>query len=100
MGAASRAQPVLRLRGSPVLGSTRELHPRFSSSWCRLGDCESGIPGEGEKLLDLIDGDQPVAGCSALVLELDDLVTDSRVELARSAKVLAANKRNRTQRSL
>jgi hypothetical protein len=59
------------------------------------------MPGEGEKLFDLIDGDQPVAGCSGfLFLELDDLVTDRRVELARSAKVLAANKRNRIQRSL
>ncbi len=46
-----------------------------------------------EKLLDLIDGDQPVAGCSGLLLlEPDDLVTDSRVELARSAKVLAATR--------
>ena len=60
------------------------------------------MPGEGEKLLDLIDGDQPVArGCSGLLLlELDDLVTDSGVERARSAKVLAANQRNRIQGSL
>jgi|SRR4029450_4843055 hypothetical protein len=40
------------------------------------------MPGEGEKLLNLIDGDQPVAGSPGLLLlQLDDLLTDSRVEL-------------------